>query len=99
MQQIICFKKPRLVETHYVFHLHVHKNDFPKILSVSIDFNPGYPVLSGQSVVRRLSVSVMDKNFWQIFFELVALLGMTVSSTQGHVDLTGEGGHKFWITL
>ena len=24
---------------------------------------------------------------------------MTVSSTQGHVDLTGEGGHKFWITL
>ena len=24
---------------------------------------------------------------------------MTVSSTQGHVDLTGEGGRKFWITL
>ena len=62
MQQIIRFKKPWLVETHYVFHLNIHKNDFPKILSVSIDFNPGYPVLSGQSVVRRLSVSVMDKN-------------------------------------
>ena len=63
MQQIIRFKKPWLVETHYVFHLNVHKNDFPKILSVSIDFNPGYPVLSGQSVVRRLSVSVMDKKY------------------------------------
>ena len=24
---------------------------------------------------------------------------MTVSSTQVHVDLTGEGGRKFWITL
>ena len=35
----------------------------------------------------------------EIFFKLVALSGMTVSSIQGHVDSTGEGGHKFWITL
>ena len=38
-------------------------------------------------------------DFLQIFFKLVALSGMIVGYSQGHVVLTGEGGRKFWITL
>ena len=38
-------------------------------------------------------------DFLHIFFELVALYGMTFGYTQGYVVLTGEGGYKFWITL